>query len=97
MVRVLRIIVGIGVAGLILHVASLATRDCTVGIFAYDNCWWLWVRKQLGLPANKFLRAGFLLLVGLALLAALFLTFRYVFPTWRKSSAPPHESEQDSL
>jgi len=83
-VKVLRIMAGIGLAGLILHLASLATRDCTIGLFAYDNCWWLWVREQCGLPANKFLRAGFLELVGLALLAALFLTLRYVFPPWRK-------------
>jgi hypothetical protein len=96
MVRVFRVIVGIGLVGLILHVASVAVRDCTVGIFAYDNCWWLWVREQLGLPANKFLRAGFLELVGLALLAALFLTFRYIFPPWRKSPVPPHEPEHHS-
>jgi len=83
-VKLLRIIAGIGLAGLILRLASLATRDCAIGLFAYDNCWWLWVREQCGLPANKFLRAGFLELVGLALLAALFLTLRYVFPPWRK-------------
>jgi hypothetical protein len=96
MVKVLRVIVALALAGLILHVASLATRDCTVGLFAYENCWWLWVREQCGLPASKFLRAGFLELVGLALLAALILTFRYVFPPWRKSAASPHAPESHS-
>ena len=94
MVRALRVIAGIGLAALILHVASLAVRDCTVGLFAYDNCWWLWMREQCGLPANKFLRAGFLLLVGLTILGGLFLTFRFVFPPWRKASVPPHEGER---
>jgi hypothetical protein len=83
MVKALRVIAGIGLAGLILRMASLATRDCAVGLFVDDNCWWLWVRDRCGLPASKFLRAGFLELVGLAFLAALFLTFRYVFPPWR--------------
>lgn len=91
--RGLRIITGIVLAGLILHVASLAVRDCTVGLFVYDNCWWLWVREQFGLPANKVLRAGFLELVGLALLAGLFLTFRFVFPPWKEASVSPHEGE----
>jgi hypothetical protein len=96
MAKVLRVIVGIGLASLILYMASLATQDCTVGLLAYDNCWWIWVREQCGLPASRFLRAGFLELVGLALLAALLLTFRYVFPSWSKPSAPPDAPESPS-
>ena len=94
MVKGLRIVAGIVLAGLILHMASVATRDCSVGVFAYDNCWWLWVREQCGLPANKLLRGGFLMLVGLALLAGLFLTYRFVLPPWGKASVSPHESEK---
>ena len=82
MVKVFRIVAGVVLAGLILHLASLATQDCTIGLLAYDNCWWLWVREHCGLPASKFLRAGFLELVGLLLLGSLVLTIRYVFPPW---------------
>ena len=80
-------------AGFLLYLASRATQDCTIGMLSYDNCWWLWVREQCGLPASKLLRAGFLELVGLLLLGGLILTVRYVFPLWRKpyvSNGKPH-------
>ena len=86
MLKALRIIFGTTLAASILHAATLATRDCTVGLYSYDNCLWVWAREQLGLPSSKFLRAGFLELIGLALAAGLYLTIRFVFPPWRKGA-----------
>jgi hypothetical protein len=80
-----RIIAGLLIIGLLLHAASRTTRDCTVGLYVFDICSWVWVREQLGLPASKFLRAAFLELVGLALTAGIFLTIRFVFPFWGKN------------
>jgi hypothetical protein len=85
MLKVLRITAGIVFVVSILHAATLATRDCTVGLYAYDDCLWVWVGELLGLPSSKVLRAGFLELVGLALAAGLYLTIRYVFPPWRRA------------
>jgi hypothetical protein len=94
MIKALRIIVGVSLLGLFLHLASLATRDCTIGVFLYDNCLWLWLRDRLGLPASKILRSGFLELVGLALLAGIYLTFRYVLPPWKADAS---RSDKGSL
>ena len=93
MLKALRVIAGILLAGFLLYLASGATQDCSTGLLAYENCWWLWVRERCGLPANKLLRAGFLELVGLLLLAGLILTCRYVLPP---RSRPPvsHENSQ---
>jgi hypothetical protein len=66
--------------GLALHAADLATRDCRLAPYVYDDCLWLGLRAHLGLPAGKFLRMAALECVGLALAFALYLTFRYVFP-----------------
>ncbi len=84
MMKVIRIIAGILLTGLLLHAANLAVRDCTAGLNSYDNCLWLRIRERLGFPPSKLLRAGALELVGLALLAGLYLTVRYVFPFRRK-------------
>ena len=78
----LRIVAGVFIIGLLLTAASRATRDCTVGLYAFDICSWVWVREQLGLPASKLLRAVFLELVGLILTVGIFLTIRYVLPFW---------------
>jgi hypothetical protein len=86
MPKTLRITAGIVLVGLLLTAAWLATKDCTVGLYVYDDCLWVWFREQLGLPASKFLRAGFLELVGLGLLAGLYLTIRYVFPWWGRAA-----------
>ncbi len=80
----LRIVAGIFIVALLLYAASRTTRDCTVGLYVFDLCSWVWLREQLGLPASKFLRAVFLELVGLTLTAGIFLTIRFVFPFWRK-------------
>ena len=88
MVKALRVIVGLAFVALLLHGATLAVRDCATGSYLSDNCLWLWVRERLGLPQSKILRAAALEVVGLALLAALYLTIRYVFPRARRSDAP---------
>jgi hypothetical protein len=85
---VLRIVAGIFLTVMFLFAATRTTRDCTVGLYVYDICAWVWVREQLGLPASKLLRAVFLELIGLILTAGIFATIRFVFPFWgtRKQS-----------
>jgi len=78
----LRIAAGIFLIALFLLIASRTTRDCTVGLYVYDICAWVWLREQLGLPASKFLRALFLELIGLTLTLGIFLTIRFVLPFW---------------
>ena len=87
LVYALRIVVGILIVALFLFAARRTTRDCTVGVYIYDICAWVWVREQLGLPASKFLRAVFLELVGLTLTAGIFLTIRFVLPFWGSGSS----------
>jgi hypothetical protein len=87
----LRIVAGVFLVALFLHAATLATRDCTVGLYVFDNCLWVWLYEHLGLPANRFLRACALELVGLSLLAGIYLTIRYVFPPWKAVSSTPAE------
>ena len=90
----LRIVAGILLIALFLEAASRATRDCTVGLYLFDICSWVWVREQLGLPASKFLRALFLELVGLTLTAGIFLTIRFVFPFWPRGTKSSSEAEK---
>jgi hypothetical protein len=87
-VSVLRIVVGVFIIALFLTAASRTTRDCTVGLYVYDICAWVWVREQLGLPASKFLRAAFLELIGITLALGIFLTVRFVFPFWGTAKDP---------
>ena len=84
LIDALRIVAGALLIALLLHAASRTTRDCTVGLYVFDICSWVWLREQLGLPASKFLRAVFLELVGLTLTGGIYLTIRFVFPFWRK-------------
>ena len=81
MLKTLRILAGILALALILAAASRAVRDCPVAPLTYENCIWLQVRDRLDLPQSKFLRGLTLELVGLSLLAGVFLSIRYVFPT----------------
>ena len=83
MLKALRTLAGVLALALILAAASLAVRDCPVAPFTYENCIWLQVRDALHLAQSKFLRGLTLELVGLSLLAGVFLTIRYVFPTRR--------------
>lgn len=96
MFRALRIITGLSLAALLLYAANAAVRDCATGAFSSDNCLWLRVRNQLGLPQNQFLRAVTLEFVGVAILAGLYLTVRYVFPRFggrRLSHTVPQKNE----
>ena len=93
LIYALRIVAGIFMIALLLYAASRTTRDCTVGLYVFDICSWVWLREQLGLPASKFLRAVFLELVGLTLTAGIFLTIRFVFPFWRTSTTSSTEGE----
>lgn len=81
--KALRIVLGIVIVAAVLHAADLATRDCRLAPYVYDDCMWVWLRTHLGLPASKFLRMAALECVGLVLALILYFTFRYVFP-WRK-------------
>jgi hypothetical protein len=85
MLKALRIILGVALVGLLLHVADLATRDCRLAPYVYDDCMWVGLRTHLGLPASRFLRMTVLEGVGLVLALALFLIFRYVFPFRRNT------------
>ena len=88
----LRVAVGLVLIVLFLLAASRTTRDCTVGLYVYDICAWVWVREQLGLPASKFLRAAFLELIGLTLTLGIFLTIRFVFPFWASGARARQEA-----
>jgi hypothetical protein len=95
-VYALRIIAGVFVIALFLTAASRTTRDCTVGLYVYDICAWVWVREQLGLPASKFLRAAFLEVVGVTLTVGIFLTIRFVLPFWGTPKDPKTPAGPDS-
>jgi hypothetical protein len=90
----LRIVAGIFIIALLLLAASRTTRDCTVGLYVYDICAWVWLREQLGLPASKLLRAVFLELIGLTLTVGIFLTIRFVLPFWRTGTSSQREGEE---
>jgi hypothetical protein len=92
--KIVRFVAGCFLVGVILYTANLATRDCTVGLYVYENCLWNSFKEFLGLPASKFLRAGFLGLIGLALAAGLYFTFRYVFPPWRAMPVVTAKSQE---
>lgn len=71
-------------AFMLLEAANWAVRDCSTGPDASENCLWLGIRRRFGLPASKLLRAGVLEAAGLAILAVLYLTYRYVWPRQRR-------------
>jgi len=96
--KALRVILGVTTVGLVLYAADLATRDCRVAPYVYDNCMWLVLRTRLGLPASRLLRMAVLECVGIGLAVALYLTFRYLFFFHKatreaRNSAPPRESD----
>jgi hypothetical protein len=95
MLKLFRILVGAGLVCLILYAASQAVRDCPAGPYVYDNCLWLWLREALRLPESKLLRAATLEFVGLILLAGLYVTVRFVFPTVRVRQAPGGDSARE--
>jgi hypothetical protein len=87
-------VAGIFLVALFLEAASHTTRDCTVGLYVFDICSWVWVREQLGLPASKALRAVFLELIGLTLTAGIYLTIRFVFPFWPTGTSSNMEGDE---
>jgi hypothetical protein len=93
MQKSLRIILGVVVVGLVLHAADLATRDCRLAPYVYDDCMWIKLRTHFGLPASRFLRMSVLECVGVFLALVLYLTFRYVIPF---RQAPPPASDSAS-
>ena len=93
-INTLRIAGGVIIIALLLYAASRMTRDCTVGLYVFDICSWVWVREQLGLPANKLLRAVFLEIAGITLTAGIYLTIRWVFPFWRTRKPPEMGRQQ---
>jgi hypothetical protein len=80
MKSLLRILITIAVVGTVLHAADLATRDCRVAPYVYDDCMWMALRARLGLPSSRFLRMAALECVGIFLASVLYLTFRFVWP-----------------
>ena len=90
----LRIVVGLFIIASLLLAASRTTRDCTVGLYVFDICSWVWVREQLGLPASKLLRAVFLEIIGLTLTAGIFLAIRFVLPFWGPGTGTEGEGEK---
>jgi hypothetical protein len=89
--KAIRIILGIALVGIVLHLADLATRDCRLAPFVYDNCMWTGLRARLGLPESRFLRMVVLECVGILLAGSLYVCFRYVFP-FRRGRRPAPDS-----
>ena len=97
MSRTLRIVVGVLIIGLLLAGAQLATRDCPAGLLRLDNCLWLDASEYLGLPPqSKGLRAVFLSVVGVALLAGIGLTYRFPLSPALKPRAGRAQTGQGS-
>lgn len=88
--RAWRIIVGGAVAGLVLDAADLATRDCRLAPYVYDDCMWVGLRKLLGLPASRFLRMGVLEGVGIVLALTLYLTIQHLASGRKETPNAPH-------
>ena len=78
-----RALLAVALAWILLQAANWAVRDCSTGPDASENCLWLGVRRRFGWPQSKLLRAGVLEAAGLAVLAGLYLTFRYIWPRRR--------------
>ncbi len=92
MQRVLRIGLVAVIVGLVLHAADLATRDCRIAPYLYDDCMWMAVRTRLGLPANRFLRIAALECVGIFLASVLYLAFRFAWPRGKRMDATEESS-----
>ena len=79
--RVLQVLLGAVLIGLIMYLATWAVRDCPIAPYVYENCLWLRARDLLHFPQSKLLRGALLEMIGLALLAGIFLTVRYLVLT----------------
>ena len=83
----IRAVLAGALALVLLETANWAVRDCSTGPSTSENCLWLAVQRRFGLPANRLLRAGLLEVVGLAILAGLYLTFRCLWPSAARGSS----------
>lgn len=79
-------VLAVVIAGVVLYAADLATRDCRIAPYVYDDCMWMALRTRLALPASRFLRMAVLECVGIFLALVLYFTFRYVWP-YRKGTS----------
>ena len=91
LIKIARSMLGCLAVATILYAAQLAVRDCPSGLFVSDNCLWLWVREQMGLPDSRLLHWLVLFIIGLLLLAGLYLTIRYIFPRAAAGRAAENE------
>jgi len=91
MLRTFRIVLSLLITGALLWAATRAVDDCATGPYSSENCLWLYLRQRFHLPPSRLLRSGALEAAGLALLAGLYLNFRYVYP--RASRGPRHSPE----
>ncbi len=88
MSKALRITLGLAIVGLVLCAASLATRDCRIALYVYDDCMLMGLHR-LGMPDSRFFRMGVLECVGIVLALILYLTIRFVFPRRRGARTAP--------
>lgn len=95
MLKALRVLVGVILISLLLYAANRAVMDCRAGPYRYDNCLWLRVRDRFGLPQTTFLRMVTLECVGVAILAGLYFTVRFVFPRRDRKSLSQTEPTQN--
>ena len=94
--RALRYILGFTIVGVVLRAADLATRDCRIAPYVYEDCLWMKLRTHLGMPASRLLRMSVLEAVGIGLALILYFTFRYVFPSRRAASSASEPSSPDA-
>ena len=94
LVKSIRVIAAVAIAGVALYAADVATRDCKVGPYLYDNCMWVALRTRLGLPASRLLRMATLESVGIALALLLYLAYRMGFQ--RRSVKRPQSAGEGS-
>lgn len=92
MQKALRIAAGVVLVGLVLRAADLASRDCRVAPYVFDDCMWIGLHARFGLPASRFLRMAIMEGVGIVLVSVLYLAFRYVFPFRKGKRSSPDSS-----
>ena len=80
MLRAFRVILSLVITAAVLWAATLAVDDCPTGVYSSENCLWLSLSRRFHLPTSRLLKLGALEVVGLALLTALYLNFRYLCP-----------------
>lgn len=87
--RIARYGISLGVAALVLWLASRATTDCAVSPYLAENCLTLWVGRKLGVPFTPAFRAIVLGIAGLGLLAGGYIVLRWVLRRPRADEPDP--------